>query len=169
MYPLRLPSGRTPLIAPMHPDPAQLDDEPDGTPQRGDVIAGKYQIEETVGVGGMGVVLAARHLQLGQRVALKILRASEAHHEEATARFLREARAGIASSRSMTPPLRRTDPSVLWDAVLTGHEASPGLSYSLGVYNLFDRRYELPVSSALAPRSLPQTGRTLLAAVSLQL
>ena len=35
----------------------------------GDVLAGKYKIERVLGVGGMGVVVAAKHLSLGERVA----------------------------------------------------------------------------------------------------
>jgi serine/threonine protein kinase len=68
-------------------------------PAVGDVIASKYCVEEVVGIGGMGVVLGARHIQLGQRVAIKVLRASEATREEATQRFLREgkAAAGLTS------------------------------------------------------------------------
>ncbi len=62
-------------------------------PGVGEVIEGKYRVEEVVGRGGMGVVLAARHLALGQRVAIKVLSASDAAREEATARFLREGRA----------------------------------------------------------------------------
>jgi serine/threonine protein kinase len=38
----------------------------------GDVIAGKYRIEQRLGEGGMGVVLAARHLELGTHVAIKL-------------------------------------------------------------------------------------------------
>jgi serine/threonine-protein kinase len=55
----------------------------------GDVIAGKYEVEHLLGSGGMGEVFAARHLELGQRVAIKVL-----HHRgpTATQRFLREAR-----------------------------------------------------------------------------
>jgi hypothetical protein len=37
----------------------------------GDVLAGKYRVERVLDVGGMGVVVAATHLHLGERVALK--------------------------------------------------------------------------------------------------
>jgi serine/threonine protein kinase len=37
---------------------------------KGDVIAGKYRVEDVLGQGGMGVVVAARHTELGERVAL---------------------------------------------------------------------------------------------------
>src|SRR5579872_7365639 len=39
----------------------------------GDVLAGKYRVDQVLGVGGMGVVVAATHLQLDQRVALKFM------------------------------------------------------------------------------------------------
>ena len=35
----------------------------------GQVLAGKYRVEEILGRGGMGVVMAATHLQLNQRPA----------------------------------------------------------------------------------------------------
>jgi serine/threonine-protein kinase len=57
----------------------------------GDVIAGKFQVERTLGEGGMGFVVAARHLQLGQTVALKFMR-EEVCSAEYKTRFLREAR-----------------------------------------------------------------------------
>ena len=61
-------------------------------PKAGDLVAGKYRIERVLGEGGMGVVLAATHLQLGQRVAIKLMR-REVINDEAVERFLREARA----------------------------------------------------------------------------
>ena len=55
----------------------------------GDVIADKYEVEHLLGTGGMGQVFAARHLELGQRVAIKVL---DHRGPTAAARFLREAR-----------------------------------------------------------------------------
>ncbi len=57
-------------------------------PASGDVLARKYRLEELLGGGGMGQVFAAYHLELGLRVAIKVLRSGDAHAE---ARFLREA------------------------------------------------------------------------------
>src|SRR5688572_33000193 len=59
----------------------------------GDVLAGKYRVERVLGSGGMGYVVAARHLQLDQLVAMKFLRAGAVENGEASARFLREAKA----------------------------------------------------------------------------
>ena len=61
--------------------------------QVGDVVAGKYRIEQTLGAGGMGVVVCASHLHLRQRVAIKFLLASVVSGPESVARFLREAQA----------------------------------------------------------------------------
>ncbi len=61
----------------------------------GDVLAGKYRVERVLGEGGMGVVVAAEHLELGQRVALKFLLEHAALDEDAATRFLREARAVV--------------------------------------------------------------------------
>ncbi len=60
--------------------------------REGDVIAGKYRIERLLGVGGMGVVVAARHEQLDQLVAIKFVRNDALDNDEAVERFLREAR-----------------------------------------------------------------------------
>jgi serine/threonine-protein kinase len=57
----------------------------------GDVIAGKFQVERVLGEGGMGYVVSARHLQLGQVVALKFMR-EEVSTPEYRTRFMREAR-----------------------------------------------------------------------------
>ncbi|MDF2692651.1 MAG: hypothetical protein K0S65_1034, partial [Labilithrix sp.] len=39
-------------------------------PRVGDVIDGKYRVERILGVGGMGVVVAVTHLQLGEPYAI---------------------------------------------------------------------------------------------------
>jgi serine/threonine-protein kinase len=59
----------------------------------GEVLANKYRVESLVGRGGMGVVLSARHLQLGQVVAIKLLTLppDEDRRDEAIGRFLNEA------------------------------------------------------------------------------
>src|SRR4051812_25861934 len=59
----------------------------------GDILAGKYEVERILGAGGMGVVVAAKHLQLGERVAIKFLLPSSLAREEVVSRFLREGRA----------------------------------------------------------------------------
>jgi serine/threonine-protein kinase len=59
----------------------------------GDVIADKYSVERVVGEGGMGVVYAARHLELDQKVAIKFLLPEIAQQGMAAERFRREARA----------------------------------------------------------------------------
>ncbi len=58
----------------------------------GEVIADKYLIERILGKGGMGIVYVAKHLQLGERVAIKFLRAKTLENPELVARFLREGR-----------------------------------------------------------------------------
>jgi len=62
----------------------------------GTVIAGRYQLVGVLGEGGMGTVFEASHIDLGKRVAIKILAGVFAGNEEASARFLREARAASA-------------------------------------------------------------------------
>jgi serine/threonine-protein kinase len=59
------------------------------------VLAGKYVVERLLGLGGMGAVLAARHLELDERVAIKMLLPGVTPQGEPVARFIREARAAI--------------------------------------------------------------------------
>jgi eukaryotic-like serine/threonine-protein kinase len=61
----------------------------------GDVIDGKYRVDGVLGTGGMAVVWSAHHLQLDERVALKVLRRDCAENPEALTRFRREARAAV--------------------------------------------------------------------------
>ncbi len=59
----------------------------------GEVIDGKYQIEAELGEGGMGRVLAASHLALGNAVAIKVLKSEALRLPDVPRRFMREARA----------------------------------------------------------------------------
>ena len=63
--------------------------------QIGEILAGKYQVERILGVGGMGIVVAATHLGLGQLVALKFMLPTLVPKQEPTERFLREARVAV--------------------------------------------------------------------------
>ncbi len=65
-------------------------------PKEGDVIAGKYRIDKVIGLGGMGCVVAAQHLLLNQRVAIKFVLPEGANSAGYTARFFREAQAAAA-------------------------------------------------------------------------
>lgn len=62
-------------------------------------------------------------------------------------------------------PQTRTDAAVLWDFVFSGVESRLGLDYSIGIYNAFDARARVPLSSEFRQRSLMISGRSLLASV----
>jgi serine/threonine-protein kinase len=70
-----------------------LDNIDPSLPKPGTLVASKYRIERVLGVGGMGVVYAARHEMLSQDVALKMLLPDVAKDKEAVARFIHEGRA----------------------------------------------------------------------------
>ena len=57
----------------------------------GQVLGGKYRVDRVLGAGGMGMVVAATHLQLDERVAIKFLLPEALQNQEAVARFGREA------------------------------------------------------------------------------
>jgi serine/threonine-protein kinase len=59
----------------------------------GAILAGKYCIERQLGIGGMGIVLLARHLQLDELVAVKLLLPDFVTDREFVERFFREGRA----------------------------------------------------------------------------
>ncbi|EYF03429.1 serine/threonine-protein kinase [Chondromyces apiculatus] len=58
----------------------------------GSIIGGKYRIERPLSRGGMGAVWVARHVDLDQQVAIKLMDAEMARHDDFRARFYREAR-----------------------------------------------------------------------------
>jgi tRNA A-37 threonylcarbamoyl transferase component Bud32 len=61
-------------------------------PTPGLVVAGRYCVERVIGEGGMGIVVAATHVELDQPVAIKFLLPDAMRHPEVVERFLREAR-----------------------------------------------------------------------------
>lgn len=107
-----------PPAAPTAPSPAPLVRAPldahalgPGSPP----LAGRYRIEEELGAGGMGRVLAATDEKLGRRVAIKVLTA--AHEPGRLKRFAQEARAAGSLEH----------PNVLAVYDLGEHEGSPFL------------------------------------------
>jgi eukaryotic-like serine/threonine-protein kinase len=63
-----------------------------GLPTRGDVLGGRYCVEQIIGTGGMGAVYRAKQLNLDRPVALKILLPKHTESQIPRARFEREAR-----------------------------------------------------------------------------
>jgi serine/threonine-protein kinase len=59
------------------------------------VLVGKYRVERVLGAGGMGVVVAAHHLTLDEKVAIKFLLPEMVEDAVSASRFLREARAAV--------------------------------------------------------------------------
>src|SRR5215469_878748 len=62
------------------------------SPVRG-LVAGKYEVLQLIGRGGMGTVWEGRHSTLGTRVAIKFVDPEYADSQEARTRFVTEARA----------------------------------------------------------------------------
>lgn len=98
----------------------------------GEVLAGKYRIDRVLGEGGMGVVVAAHHLELDQPVAIKFLLDVLRGSEEGAERFRREARA--AAKIQSDHVVRVLDVGVLESGIrymvmeyLEGHDLSKEL------------------------------------------
>ena len=59
----------------------------------GSILGGRFLCKRKIGSGGMGAVYEGEHLELGKRVAIKVLDPVHARSAEFTARFRREAQA----------------------------------------------------------------------------
>jgi serine/threonine protein kinase len=68
----------------------------EGTARIGERVAGKYELEGLLGAGAMGAVYECVHVELGKRLAIKLLRPELFGSPEIMARFRREARAASA-------------------------------------------------------------------------
>src|SRR6187551_2468887 len=62
----------------------------------GQVLSGRFRVEHVIGIGSMGVVLAAKHLELDERVAIKFIRAEMQQVPGVLSRFAREAKAAVS-------------------------------------------------------------------------
>jgi eukaryotic-like serine/threonine-protein kinase len=110
----------------------------------GTILVGKYRLERVLGRGGMGVVYAATHLRLGQRVAIKVVRPDIAERPELVYRFEHEARAAARLRGRHTARVLDVDTSpegvpFLVMEYLEGHTLSEELK----------RRGPLPVADAV--------------------
>jgi serine/threonine-protein kinase len=81
-----MPSASTPLS-----------EQPGFSYAPGDIIAGKYALDEMLGAGGMGAVFRARNTTIDMPVAIKLIRA-DLDREALTGRLLQEARAAAKLS-----------------------------------------------------------------------
>jgi serine/threonine-protein kinase len=72
----------------------------ESVPLIGIALEERYQILREIGRGGMGVVYEAEHVELGKKVAIKVILDKYANDDEAVARFKREA---LAASRIGNP------------------------------------------------------------------
>jgi serine/threonine-protein kinase len=92
------PAGRAtdrqqdPGTRPAPPPVRQAAHAPDGLPAPGDIIDGKYRIDEIHGRGGMGAVYRATDIDLDRPLALKVLHPQLLTDETAVRRFRQEAR-----------------------------------------------------------------------------
>jgi serine/threonine protein kinase len=66
----------------------------------GSVVGGRYQIRRLCGEGGMGRVYEAEHIEIGKRVALKILHPAYSQTPDLVERLRREARAASKISHA---------------------------------------------------------------------
>jgi eukaryotic-like serine/threonine-protein kinase len=112
--------------------------------QPGEILAGKFEVERVLGAGGMGIVVAARHTQLDQRVALKFLLPVACEVPGAVARFLRE---GKAAARITSEHVAR----VMDTGVLAGGAPYLVMEYleGLDLGALVQQRGGLPADEAI--------------------
>ncbi|HVV51634.1 MAG TPA: serine/threonine-protein kinase, partial [Polyangia bacterium] len=95
----RLVTASRSMLSGGHPSrpaaPAPDDDGPreGGDPRVGTTLGGRYHVRRLCGEGAMGRVYEGQHIDIGRRVAIKVLHARFHHSADLVERFRREARA----------------------------------------------------------------------------
>jgi serine/threonine-protein kinase len=97
------------------------------------VVGNRYLLEEVLGAGSMGIVYAARHLGLDERVALKVIHPGLRRDVQSRARFSREAK--------ITSRLRTAHVARVLDA---------GECPVLGLYLVMEHLSGLPLNELLS-------------------
>jgi serine/threonine-protein kinase len=99
------PSGPVPQVAHVGPGTAG--------PHLGHSLEGKYELTRLCGTGGMGDVYEARHVGIGRKVAVKVLKPEYRERQDVVERFTREAR--LASRADSEQIVQVTDTGVTPD------------------------------------------------------
>jgi serine/threonine-protein kinase len=101
MKPPKLRTGNIATRALPARAPAQALDEEEIDPEsdtelsnlEGEVLDGRYRVLRLLGTGGMGAVYEAEHIEIGRKLAIKVLHPRYSRQADLVARFRREARA----------------------------------------------------------------------------
>ncbi len=76
--------------------------------RRGQIVSDRYRVDEMLGSGGMGFVVAATDLQRSRRVALKLPHRDRMRSVRDVARFVREARSAACLTSRHVPRIYET-------------------------------------------------------------
>lgn len=114
----------------------------------GEVLDGKYRVDQLLGQGGMAVVLAGTHVELDAPIAIKVLLPGRAGNPDAVRRFLTEARAAAK--------LKSANVARISDVGTAKTRAGPILPFivmerldGVDLATLMEHRQKLPVDEAV--------------------
>jgi eukaryotic-like serine/threonine-protein kinase len=155
-------AGEASTVAVPNASSVHLRTGPDTEPEQklpvelGSVVNGKFRIDALLGEGGVGVVYAAQHLELDERVALKFLRTESLRNADLVRRFAREAKAAVSIKSEHVARImdvgadEDTGAPFIVMEYLEGMDVSSALKIH-GVFSLTDvAEYTLHVCDALA-------------------